>query len=172
MSNAVWLIGFRAAGKSTLGAKLAERLGWHFIDLDAELEERLGCTILEFVSRSGEAEFRAKETALLREASGLFPDGLVIATGGGFVDVPESRAVVEASTWPKVWLDPPGERLWERLSAAPDRLKIGHLTDFAAMEKLLEKRRPFYEKIATFRLESQDISDCLASIQRLVSGGT
>jgi shikimate kinase len=168
--RAVWLIGFRAAGKSTFGSKLAERLGWRFVDLDAELEARLGCSILELVEREGEPAFRARETELLREVSAI--ERVVIATGGGFVDVPESRAVVEAAAGEKVWIDPPAERLWERLSEAPDRLKIGHLTDFAAMRALLEKRRPFYEKISTFRLESQDISECLASIQSLVSGGT
>jgi shikimate kinase len=170
--KAVWLIGFRGAGKSTVGAQLADRLGWRFLDLDVELELRLRCSILEFVQLKGEPAFRAHETELLREVSSIAVGRVVIATGGGFVDVPESRALVEAAAGQRVWLDPPAELLWERLSAAPDRLKIGHLTDFAAMRALLEKRRPFYEKISSFRLESQDISECLASIQRLVSGGT
>jgi hypothetical protein len=59
--------------------------------------------------------------------------------------------------------------LWERLAGAPDRRKIGDLSDFPAMLVLLEKRAPFYEKIATFRLESQDISECLALLKKLVA---
>lgn len=171
MSQALWLIGFRAAGKTTVGRLLADRLGWRFLDLDSELESRAGCTILELVDREGLAEFRARERDLILEVCGRETACLVIATGGGFVDEPASFAAVAESGWPAAWLDPPAERLWERLSVAPDRQKIGHLTDFSAMEMLLKKRRPFYEKIATYRLETQDISECLASLQRLVLGG-
>ena len=46
-----------------------------------------------------------------------------------------------------------------------ERRKIGDLSDFAALQALCRKRRPFYEKIATFRTESRDISDCLAQLK-------
>ncbi|MGZ3706780.1 MAG: shikimate kinase, partial [Bdellovibrionota bacterium] len=113
--------------------------------------------------------FRTRETELLREVSQRDAGrGLVIATGGGFVDEPESLALVASSPWPKFWLDPPAATLWERLGGAPDRRKIGNLTDFPAMLALLEKRRPFYEKIATSRNKSQDISECLASLKMVL----
>ena len=94
----------------------------------------------------------------------------VIATGGGFVEREASRKIVVDSPWPKLWLDPPERLLWERLEKDQERRKIGDLGDFAALQALCRKRRPFYEKIATFRSESQDISDCLALIRnRFVS---
>ena len=168
MSRALWLIGFRAAGKTTLGRLLAGELGWRFLDLDEELEKREGMSLLELVSRNGAAEFRRKETALLREVSALSALSVVIATGGGCVESDESRKILAANPWPKVWLDPPAELLWERLENSPDRRKIGHLTDFPTMLALLDARRPFYEKIASSRLESQDINDCIASLKIVV----
>ena len=163
--GAVWLVGFRAAGKSTTGRALATTLGWRFVDLDEELERRLGVTILSFVEAMGIERFRAEEEKELRRAASLAPIGLVIATGGGFVEREASRKIVAESPWPKLWLDPPEEVIWERLEKAPERRKIGDLGDFAAMQALHRKRRPFYEKIATFRSGTQDISECLALLK-------
>ena len=164
----LWLISFRGAGKSTLGKRLASELGWRFLDLDQDLETRLGCTIGELVDREGEEAFRAREEELLREVASLQAEGLVIATGGGFVERDASREIVATSSWPKAWLDVPAEALWARLKDAPERRKIGHLTDYLALQNLLEKRRPFYAKIATFRVESQDISERLALLKSAV----
>ena len=165
MRNAIWLIGFRAAGKTTVGRLLAKDLGWRFLDLDEELEKRIGCSILELVEKKGETFFRAREADLLKEIVAMPEDGLVVATGGGFVDYEPSFELVAKSSWPKAWLDPPAELLWERLVHFPNRRKIGSLSNFSRLAAMLKKRRPAYEKIATFRTESRDISDCLAQLK-------
>ncbi len=166
----IWLIGFRGAGKSTLGAWAAERMHRPFLDADAEWELRQGESILQFVMREGEAAFRKTEESMLREISSRLDagEGLIVATGGGFVDHAESRKVLLASSHPKFFLDPPPEALWGRLKESEERLKIGNLTTFEAMHSLLEQRRPFYKKIASSTWKSQDISECLPALERLL----
>lgn len=166
--NALWIIGFRAAGKSTFGESLARSLGLPFLDLDREWEQRAKISIVNFAEKNGLDAFRKEEESLLRETSVRMRAGerLVVATGGGFVDWPPARAILEESSFPKLYLDPPAEVLWERLKNRPDRQKIGHLSSFAAMEALLEKRRPFYEKIASIHWKDQDITGCLAALKK------
>jgi len=163
--TALWLIGFRGAGKTTLGRQLATRLGWRFLDLDEEFERQHG-PILAFVEAHALDAFRAKEQELLEEAARGMQE-IVVATGGGFVDWPASRKILEEHTAPKLFLNPPAELLWERLRAQPERLKIGHLTDLLSMRALLEKRRPFFEKISTAACETQDISEILLHLKSL-----
>lgn len=77
------LIGFRGAGKSTLGQALAEKLAYDFHDCDQFIEARTGLPIAEIFERCGESYFRELESDALAELSKL--DGVVIATGGGAV---------------------------------------------------------------------------------------
>lgn len=170
MKRSLWIIGFRGAGKTTLGRWAAEQLGREFLDMDAEWELFYGGSIADFVAKEGEERFRAQEEAILRATSKRLDEGegLVVATGGGFVDWPASRKILLASRHPKFYLDPTAEALWERLRGQEDRLKIGNLTSFEAMRALLEKRRPFYEKIATLEWKNQDISECLPALKRLL----
>ena len=78
----LFLIGFRAAGKTTVGRIVAEALGREFLDLDEIWERERGESILDYVSREGVEDFRASEEALLRRISAA-EGGRVIATGGG-----------------------------------------------------------------------------------------
>jgi shikimate kinase len=167
---ACWILGFRAAGKTTMGRALSEHLGWRFLDLDEEFE-RLHGSILAFTSAQGLPRFREEEAEILRQAAAS-PEHTVFALGGGFVDHAPSREILARARGVKLWLDPPAELLWGRLEGDQKRLKIGDLSTFEGMRSLLEKRRPFYEEIATFRTESQDISECLALIQSFVVGNS
>ena len=77
----IYLLGFMGVGKSTIGALLAERLHWPFIDLDTTIEAGQGTTIREMFENSGEPFFRQIEHVALLEASKAEP--AVIALGGG-----------------------------------------------------------------------------------------
>jgi shikimate kinase len=80
-TNKVYIIGFMGSGKSTTGMKLANLLGWPFIDLDRSIEEHTGLTIPEIFARHGETWFREVESEILRNLRSL--TNQVISTGGG-----------------------------------------------------------------------------------------
>jgi len=166
----LWLIGFRGAGKTTLGRKLALQLGWEFLDLDEEWEQRQKTTILRFVELQGVEAFREEEHSLLAEAASQMKQslGLIVATGGGVVDWPPSRKVLEEDPHPKAFLNPSAEVLWDRLKSDEERLKIGQLSNYENMHALLEKRRPFYMKISTAVCENRDISESLPLLVSLL----
>lgn len=77
----IFLIGFMGCGKTTLGRKLASRLGYEFIDLDHILEAQTGITIAEYFSKFGEEAFRKLESEVLKQTK--YPEHAVISTGGG-----------------------------------------------------------------------------------------
>lgn len=77
----IFLIGFMGCGKTTLGRKLASRLGYEFMDLDHILEAQEGMTIAEYFSKFGEAAFRKLESEVLKQTE--YPKHAVISTGGG-----------------------------------------------------------------------------------------
>src|SRR5258708_22683493 len=77
----IFLIGFMGCGKTTLGRKLASRLGYEFMDLDHILEAQVGMSIAEYFSSFGEDAFRKLESDVLKQTK--YPEHAVISTGGG-----------------------------------------------------------------------------------------
>lgn len=84
------LVGFMGTGKSTIGKRLAERLGWAFIDTDALIEQQQSMTISEMFRVHGEAFFRSVESRTIDEV--LAGEGQVLATGGGAVLAEANRS--------------------------------------------------------------------------------
>ncbi|MGP0017497.1 MAG: shikimate kinase [Candidatus Sulfotelmatobacter sp.] len=114
--NAVFLVGFMGAGKSSVGRALGQRLNWVFEDLDDRIEAREGRTVAEIFRDSGESEFRRAERAalehVLRELRG--GGARIIALGGGAFVQKENAALLKRSGVPTVFLDAPVEELWQR----------------------------------------------------------
>ena len=140
----VALVGMPGSGKSALGRRLAQRLGWPFVDLDQVIEERAGCTIRELFEREGEAHFRDMEQRVIAEFSrGAVAS--VIATGGGAVLRPENRAMLRSG--PRViylWSSP--EALYRRLR---HDVKRPLLQDpLARLRSLYDARDPLYREVA------------------------
>ncbi len=77
----IFLIGFMGSGKTTLGRRLANRLGVDFMDLDHILEAQEGMTITQYFAQYGEESFRKLESAVLKQTS--YPENAVVSTGGG-----------------------------------------------------------------------------------------
>lgn len=77
----IFLIGFMGCGKSTLGRKLATKLGYKLIDLDHQLEKIAGCSIAAYFAAHGEVAFRQLESETLRTLD--YPEDCIVATGGG-----------------------------------------------------------------------------------------
>src|SRR5450756_2312379 len=109
----VFLVGFMASGKSSVGQELARRLDWDFVDLDARIESRERQTIYEIFRDRGEPGFRLAETSALRD---LLTESLqrnrVVALGGGTFVQPKNRELLRP--WPSVFLDATVLELWQR----------------------------------------------------------
>ena len=88
MGHTIYLVGARAAGKTTFGGALARQLGCNYVDTDIHLRETTGETVADIVAREGWDGFRKRESAVLRAVTA---PGTVIATGGGMVLAEENR---------------------------------------------------------------------------------
>jgi shikimate kinase len=155
------LAGFMGSGKTTVGQILAQRLGWHFVDLDARIVEEAGMSIRAIFDGRGEPAFRALEHELLvRILGGAVATGrpTVLALGGGTLAQPASRELVRSSGAITVWLDCPVQEILGRCAGITDRPLF---TDEDGVRRLYDKRRPSYEQ-ADFRVESVDAPERVA----------
>ncbi len=84
MKLPIYLIGYMAAGKTTVGSILADRLGWHFVDLDEAFAEIHGKTPAEYIRENGIEEFRYKEKYVVEDLAELPIEKVIYATGGGY----------------------------------------------------------------------------------------
>jgi len=134
----IYLVGFMAAGKTTLGRRVAERLGLAFVDLDEEIEKKSGKTIRALFEESGEAAFRQREAAFLAATEAL--PGAVVATGGGcFAQDGNRRSIARLGT--AVHLDVTFDTVRARLRGKTDRPLFVSEEQLAA---LFAQRAPFY----------------------------
>jgi len=136
-------------GKSTIGALLAERLHWPFIDLDATIESGRATTIRQIFENAGEAFFREIERAALVEASRTEP--AVIALGGGTFVQKANYDYIREWGGATIWLDCPLEELRRRCEGKSDRPLF---RDAASFTQLFEQRLPFYRQ-ADFRISTE-----------------
>jgi shikimate kinase len=111
-TDKIYLVGFMAAGKSTVAQLVARRLGWQALDLDAMIVEREGRTIADIFATSGEPYFRQVERVVLQKV--LSERFAVVATGGGTYAQPANRADIDADGL-AVWLDVPLDELVARI---------------------------------------------------------
>ncbi len=146
-ADKVYLVGFMAAGKTSVGRALARRLDWKFIDIDDLIERQEHMTVAEIFARHGEPYFRAAERAIL--ADQLNARHAVVATGGGTFTDPQNRAAIR-NDGVSVWLDAPLERVIARMPADGRRPLAA---DRADLERLYEGRRLAYEQ-AHVRLDA------------------
>jgi shikimate kinase len=140
----IFLIGFMASGKTTVGRLLAERLDWAFVDLDKVIEDAARKTVAEIFAAEGEAGFRKRETGALREVAARRKT--VVATGGGAPCHEENiRMMLDAGR--VLWLDVSAEEAAQRAGKVSGRPLLDGATDpVAAARKLLDARRPFYRR--------------------------
>lgn len=162
MNSPVILVGFMGSGKSTIGRRLAERLGVEFRDLDALIEAREGRTITSFFDQEGEAFFCDLESrALARELAA--DGGFVLALGGGAFAQERNREMLAAHD--TVWLDCPFERLAARVAKEAHRPLARDPERFA---RLFAERRPLYAQ-ARRRVEIAS-DDPSAAVEAILAG--
>jgi shikimate kinase len=135
----VYLVGFMAAGKTTIAKALAKRLGWRAIDIDEAVEEREHLPVAEIFAKHGEPYFRMAERGALADQLGV--RHAVVATGGGtFVD-PQNRAMINADGL-SIWLDIPLDRA---LARVPSDGRRPLAADRDSFERLYHARRAAYQ---------------------------
>jgi shikimate kinase len=139
----VFLVGFMGSGKSAVGEELARRLGWRFVDMDAEIEGREQRSIGEIFRTGGEAGFRKAETAALRDfLSNLPAQDTIVALGGGAFAQEDNRQLLRS--WPTVFLEAPVEELWRRCQR--DGVERPLRSDLEQFCRLHKERLPFYRE--------------------------
>ena len=138
--RSIFLVGYMGAGKTSVGAAVADRLGLRFIDLDEEISRRLGAPIPEIFARRGEATFRAAEGDELARCAELVD--IVVATGGGAFCSDANREVVHRAGGVSVFLDLPWEVLRQRLTR--DHSGRPLYDDTSQAKQLFEERLPHY----------------------------
>ncbi|HUF51268.1 MAG TPA: shikimate kinase [Longimicrobiales bacterium] len=138
----VVLIGLPGSGKSATGRMLAERLGWQFYDVDAEITAQTGLTIAELFHRDGESAFRAMEARLTAALSS--EPATVIAPGGGWAAQPGQLEALPAGT-AVIWLDVSPEEAIRRLRGSPEaRPLLDGADPLGALRALADHRRERY----------------------------
>jgi thiamine-phosphate pyrophosphorylase len=138
----IWLVGFMGSGKTTVGCRLAQRLGLPFFDLDVEIEKASGKPVRAIFEQEGEAAFRLRERAYV-EGAGSISAGVFAAGGGTFASEENRRSILRGGTC--VFLDVPFEALVERLQGKLDRPLF---RDREQARALLEERLHFYRMSA------------------------
>ena len=135
------LVGLMGAGKTSIGRRLAARLGLPFKDADTEIEEAAGCTVPEIFARFGEQAFRDGERRVIRRL--LSGPPLVIAFGGGAFLDPETRALARRAAL-SVWLRAPLPVLVRRVAGRDHRPLLAGGDHATILERLLIQRSPIY----------------------------
>jgi shikimate kinase len=152
--RAVALVGPRAAGKSTAGALLAQRLGFAFVDSDERLAQVHGMAAGEQLARHGEVEFRRREAAVVLPLLAS-ADRVVLALGGGAVTTASIRAALLRPGLAVVLLTADPAVLAARIAKSPGtRPPLTALPAQQEVEELLRQRAPFYAAVAQHRVDT------------------
>src|SRR3954469_1528156 len=151
--RSVVLVGMMGAGKSSIGRRLASRLGMGFVDADAEIEAAAGMTIAEIFTSYGEPYFRSGEQRVISRLLESGPQ--VLATGGGAFMNAETRAAVRAKGL-SVWLRATIEVLVRRVKRRSDRPLLKTADPLETLRRLMDERDPTYAESDVI-VESRDV---------------
>jgi shikimate kinase len=152
-SRSIVLVGLMGAGKSTVGRRLAQKLGLSFLDADHEIEAAAGMTIPDMFAIFGEAYFRDGERRVIAR---LLQEGpIVLATGGGAFMSEETRANVAAAAI-SIWLKADLDVLMRRVRKRTNRPLLQNADPEGTMRKLIDVRHPIYAQ-ADLTVESHEV---------------
>ena len=140
--RSIVLVGMMGVGKSSIGRRLGARLGVPFVDADAEIEKAAGMSIADIFARHGEADFRSGEARVIARLLEGGPQ--ILATGGGAVMNPDTRAAIKAKGV-SIWLHAEFDVLMRRISKRKkDRPMLQTADPAATLRQLLAEREPIY----------------------------
>jgi len=150
--RSIVLIGMMGAGKSSVGRRLATRLGLKFVDADTEIEAAAGMSIADIFAAHGEDYFRSGEARVIARLLEGGPQ--VMATGGGAVMNPDTKALIRGKGV-SLWLDADYEVLLRRVRRRTDRPMLKTADPAETLRRLLAERKPVYAQ-ADLILRSRD----------------
>jgi shikimate kinase len=148
------LIGMMGAGKSSVGRRLALRLGIPFTDADSEIERAAGMSIPDIFAIRGESEFRYGEARVIQRLLEGGPQ--VLATGGGAFMNPGTRAAI-ARMGVSIWLKAELDVLMRRVKRRQDRPLLQTEDPAATLQRLMQERYPVYAE-ADVTVQSREVS--------------
>jgi shikimate kinase len=153
--RSIVLVGMMGVGKSSVGRRLAARLGIPFVDADTEIEKAAGMSIADIFARHGEADFRGGEARVIARLLEGGPQ--VLATGGGAVLNPDTRAGIRAKGI-SIWLSADFDVLMRRINKRRNERPLLQTSDPAAtLRQLLVEREPIYAQ-ADLTVQSREVS--------------
>ena len=155
----LYLVGYRCAGKTSVGRLLSDALGWVFVDMDERLAAGAGMPIQEIVASRGWHYFREIEGRLLERLSQTARQ--VIATGGGVVTVASNVRAMRASgkvVWLQVSSAAVAKRMMEDDNTASQRPPLHGKDALAEIERVLGERLPLYEQAMHFRVGTDNLT--------------
>ena len=153
-SRSIVLVGMMGVGKSSIGRRLAARLGVPFVDADAEIEKAAGMSITDIFARHGEADFRGGEARVIARLLDGGPQ--VLATGGGAVMNADTRAAIKAKGV-SIWLSAELDVLMRRINKRKnDRPMLQTADPAATLRELLAAREPAYAQ-ADLTVQSREV---------------
>jgi shikimate kinase len=152
--RSVVLVGMMGVGKSSIGRRLAARLGVPFVDADTEIEKAAGMSIPDIFARHGEADFRSGEARVIARLLDGGPQ--VLATGGGAVMNADTREAIKAKGV-SIWLNAEFDVLMRRINKRKnDRPMLQTADPAARLRELLVEREPFY-RLADLTVQSREV---------------
>jgi shikimate kinase len=147
------LTGFMGAGKTTVGRRLADQLGWEFVDLDTLIEQRTGLTVPRIFAEKGEAAFRRLESIALAVALGR--KQIVLALGGGTPELLTNRLLLEQTPGTlTIYLHAPLEVLTARCLAQTGAAERPVLANTKELARRFADRLPHYRRLAGFTVDT------------------
>lgn len=141
LTQPIVLVGLMGVGKTTVGKRLATRLGLRFLDADAEIEKAADMTVSEMFERYGEDAFRDGERRVISRLLGTQP--MILATGGGAFMNEQTRALIKEKAL-SIWLDADVKILADRVSRRDTRPLLRGQDPLVVLTELAAKRNPIY----------------------------
>ena len=152
--HAIVLVGLMGSGKTTVGKRIAQELGYSFVDSDDVVASAAGKSVREIFAQDGEAAFRKHEGDAIRTVLTNGTASVVLATGGGAVISSENRALISKEASHVVWLDASVEDLVVRTKSCAARpLLDGDAA--ATLQSLSSQRSAWYDEVATVRIDTR-----------------
>ena len=155
MTSNIIFIGFMGCGKSSIGRRVANRLGHQFLDSDELIAARAEMSISDIFSLEGEAGFRLRETAELKTLAGS--SNIVLATGGGAILNPVNRDLFHQLGL-LIWLHAEPDTLFERATRNRKRPLLEVENPRSTFFSLLESRIPLYGGMADLKIDATGLS--------------